>query len=117
MSKKRGPRIAPTIRAAFMDAIQRLDDKGVSLSDVIEECLMEKPLDTLRVISPYVERDVNVDIDGDFHITWTLQSHIPQDPNSLTITNKQNDTDSSLPFATGDGGKLLQQSTISSERP
>ncbi len=111
MSKKRGPRIAPVIRAAFMNAINNLEDKGVSLSDVIEECLMEKPLDTLRIIAPYAERDVQVDVDGDIKIAWTLESPINQDPNSLTSTEKPRVIDSSSQSVTDDGVKPLQQLT------
>ena len=115
MSKKRGPRIAPVIRAAFMNAIHNLEDKGVSLSDVIEECLTEKPIDTLRMLGPYVERDINVDIDGDINITWTLQSLTHQDLNSSNSMSKPQVIDSSLRSVIEDGGKPLQPLTISSE--
>jgi len=50
--------IASQIRGAFIRATKSLDEKGRSLSMIIEDELSAKPLDTLRAISAFVPKEM-----------------------------------------------------------
>jgi len=52
--------VAPMIRGAFKRACLILEKDGKSLSELIAEQLLEKPLDTLRAISSFVPKELEV---------------------------------------------------------
>ena len=52
--------VAPMIRGAFKRAALALEQKGRPLSLIIQEQLEEKPLDTLRAISTFCPKELEV---------------------------------------------------------
>lgn len=52
--------VAPMIRGAFKRACLINEAKGKSLSEIIAAELLERPLDTLRAISSFVPKELEV---------------------------------------------------------
>lgn len=64
MARKRGSHdIAPQIRGAWKRAVLSLEDKGKPLSTIIEKCLEENPLATLKAISAFVPKEMLLEAD------------------------------------------------------
>lgn len=61
MARPKGsPDVAPMIRGAFKRAALRLDIKGKGLSELIEESLEKDVLNTLRAISCFVPKELEI---------------------------------------------------------
>ena len=55
--------IAPMIRGAFIRAAKGLEAKGKPLSKIITDQLEEKPLETLKVISSFIPKEMLIEAD------------------------------------------------------
>lgn len=63
MPKLKGtPDIAPMVRGAFIRAAKQLADGGRPLSTIFLEQLREHPLETLRVISTFIPKEMMVEL-------------------------------------------------------
>ena len=61
MPKKQGSKdVAPMIRGAFVRAVKALEDKGKPLSKIILKELEENPLATLKAISSFCPKELDV---------------------------------------------------------
>lgn len=62
--RRRGSKdVAPMVRGAFVRAVKGLEDDGRPLSTIIREQLEEHPLHTLKVISSFVPKELEMTID------------------------------------------------------
>jgi hypothetical protein len=62
MPKLKGtPDIAPMVRGAFIRAAKQLADGGRPLSTILLEQLREHPLETLRVISSFIPKEMMIE--------------------------------------------------------
>ncbi len=53
--------IAAQVRGAFLRAMAMAEDDGRSISEIIYDCLKEKPLDTLIAISRFVPKEMLIE--------------------------------------------------------
>lgn len=65
--------VAPRIRKAFIRACKNLERRNVSLTDIIERNLEERPLETLKVISQFNPRQVQVEQEHKIEISHIIE--------------------------------------------
>jgi hypothetical protein len=60
--KKGSKDVAPMVRGAFVRAVKALEDGGRPLSDIIREQLEKHPLHTLKTISSFVPKELEMTV-------------------------------------------------------